>query len=152
MIVDLAQEPEHIPLLASWHHQQWRALNPGDTLERRIERMQAYLDAALIPSTFIYKRDQRLAGSAAIIACDMDCHPELGPWLASVYVAPAWRRQGIASQLVNHVMQQARAAGLSHLYLFTPDQRDFYQRLGWQSLFDTSYHQHAVTVMQAKLF
>lgn len=151
IILNLSQEPQHIPVLAAWHHQEWAHLNPGGTLEKRIAKMQTYLDAGLVPSTYIYKQDDQLAGSAALIECDMDTRPELTPWLASVFVSLAFRRQGIGSALVRHVMLQAQSAGLPRMYLFTPDQADFYHKLGWQTLLQERYRGCWVTLMQVDL-
>ena len=107
-ILNLKDEPQHISQLAEWHQHEWSSLNPGRTLEQRIETMQAYLRDDLVPSTYIAKGPE-LMGSAAIIANDMETRPELTPWLASVFVAPAYRNQSIGSRLVKHVMQQAYA-------------------------------------------
>lgn len=148
-IIDLAAEPEHIPTLAAWHHREWAHLNPGATLEERIDRMQGYLASGLVPSTFICKQDGQLAGSAALVASDMDTRPMLTPWLASVFVAPSFRRQGIGGELVRHVMLRAKLGGIETLYLFTPDRQMFYQKLGWRTLSREAYRGVAVTVMQA---
>lgn len=150
-IINLSDEPEHLPMLATWHHKEWAHLNPGGSLEARIERMRGYLGSELVPSTFIYKQGGVLAGSAAIVVSDMDTRPDLTPWLASVYVAPRFRRQGIGSRLVEHVMSQARQAGLANLYLFTPDRADFYRSLGWSAMADEIYRGHGVTVMRTCL-
>ncbi|MBD9362766.1 GNAT family N-acetyltransferase [Methylomonas fluvii] len=150
-IINLSQEPHQIPTLAQWHHAEWADLNPGQTLEQRIKKMQAYLSDKLIPSTFIYKHESQLAGSAAIIHNDMDTRPELTPWLASVYVAPEYRLQGIGAKLVRHVMRQTQAAGLAKLYLFTPDQADFYAKLGWTTMAQEVYRGHRVTLMSVTL-
>lgn len=150
-IFDLATEPHHIPTLAEWHHREWAHLNPGGSLEKRIEKMQTYLSDELAPSMFIYKHLGELAGSAAIVACDMDTRPELTPWLASVFVAQPFRRQGIGGQLVKHAMQQAHLAGVEKLYLFTPDREDFYQKLGWQRLSVERYLGYEVVLMQTSL-
>lgn len=150
-IFNLSEQPEHIPTLAEWHHKEWAHLNPGGTLEKRIEKMQGYLGNELVPSTFIYKQEGQLAGSAAIVISDMDTRPGLTPWLASVYVAPQFRRQGIGSRLVGHVMSQAREAGVEKLYLFTPDRADFYRKLGWTAIAEEMYRGHEVTVMQVCL-
>ncbi|PPD35789.1 MAG: GNAT family N-acetyltransferase [Methylomonas sp.] len=151
IILNLSQESQHIPTLAAWHHQEWAHLNPGGTLEKRIAKMQTYLDVALVPSTYIYKQDDQLAGSAALIACDMDTRPELTPWLASVFVSPPFRRQGIGSALVRYAMLQAKLAGLDTLYLFTPDQAGFYAKLGWQTLSEESYRGCDITLMHVHL-
>lgn len=150
-IITLSAEPEHIPTLAQWHHAEWAHLNPGCTLEKRIAKMQVYLDSELVPSTFIYKHEGQLAGSAAIIQSDMDTRQELAPWLASVYVAPDFRRQGVGSKLVAHVMLQAKAAGIAKLYLFTPDRAEFYKKRGWTIMVEEQYRGHHVTLMTAFL-
>ena len=149
-IINLAEAPEHIDTLAKWHHQQWHALNPGQTLAQRIQKMQGYLGGDFIPGTYV-AFDGRLLGSAAIVECDMDSRQDLSPWLASVYVDPPYRRQGIGSSLVRHVVEQARLHGINRLYLFTPDQVAFYQQLGWQILEVAEYIQHPVTIMYIDL-
>lgn len=150
-IIDLSDEPEHITTLAEWHHAEWAHLNPGDILEQRIERMKGYLVNDLVPSTFVCKYQGQLAGSAAIIVSDMDSRPAVTPWLASVYVSPPFRRQGMGSALVCHVMSRAKQAGISDLYLFTPDREAFYRRLGWTTIAEEDYRDCRVTVMQAHL-
>lgn len=150
-IVDLSAVPHHLPTLAAWHQAEWAYLNPGENLGMRIARMQAYLQDGLVPSTFVYEQRGQPVGSAAIVASDMDERPQWSPWLASVFVVPEFRRQGIGSRLVRHVMAQAAAAGHRHLYLFTPDQAAFYQNLGWQPIAEESYRGSRVSVMRALL-
>ena len=149
-IRNLKDAPQFLPQLAEWHHQQWLELNPGQTLAQRIDAMQAHLSDDWLPSTYLAKSDV-LMGSAALIAHDMDTRPELTPLLASVFVAPAFRQQGIGSQLVKQVMQAAREAGVTTLYLFTPDQAHFYQRLGWQVVSREYYRGEQVTLMRVSL-
>ena len=149
-IINLKDEPEHLTTLARWHQHEWSFLNPGETLEERILRMQPYLNADFIPSTFIAK-DKCLLGSAAIVANDMDTRLELTPWLASVFVTPEKRQHGLGSKLVLHVMKQAKREGITTLYLFTPDKQNFYAKLGWITKSIEQYQGHEVTIMQTSL-
>ncbi len=149
-ILNLKEKPDDLTTLARWHQDEWSYLNPGETLEHRVSRMQPYLNADFIPSTFIAV-DNILLGSAAIIAQDMKTRPQLTPWLASVFVAPGCRRNGTGSKLVLHAMQQARNAGIKTLYLFTPDKQAFYLKLNWTIMNSEQYHGHEVTVMQTIL-
>ena len=149
-IINLKHEPQHLPLLARWHQSEWGYLNPEETIEKRIERMQANLNADFIPGTWVALTDQ-LAGSAAIVVQDMDTHQQFSPWLASVYVCPAQRQQGIGSALVTHVMRAAAEQGIQTLYLFTPDQAPFYQKLGWTTIEQPVYRGHQVSVMKVAL-
>lgn len=148
-IVDLRDAPQHIPQLAAWHHEQWSYLNPGKTLEHRIEKMRDHLEPAPLPRTFVAVAAHGLPmGSASLVAHDMDTHPELTPWLASVFVAPIHRQKGIGAALVRAVMEAAREAGIATLYLFTPDQEAFYRALGWRTLSQERYRGDDVTIMQ----
>ncbi|MDF7800313.1 GNAT family N-acetyltransferase [Pontiellaceae bacterium B1224] len=150
-ILNLKDEPQHLPILASWHHAEWLHLNPEGSLEDRIEKMGLYLSDDPIPSTFIYVDQNRLIGSAAVIEHDMDTHKELSPWLASVYVHPECRNRGIGSKLVRHVMQYIHQIGFSELYLFTEDQVSFYSSLGWVSVSEETYRKADVTVMKTTI-
>lgn len=150
-IIDLKAAPKHIDQLARWHHEEWAHLNPGDTLQKRMLRMQAYLSQDFIPSTYVALTADQLTGSAAIVESDMDSHPEYSPWLASVYVDAAYRKRGIGAALVKHVMQQAREQGLKAIYLYTPSEEAFYKTLGWNTLSKESYHGSDVTIMRAEL-
>lgn len=149
-IVDLKEKPEHLPLLAEWHHKEWSDFNPGETVEQRMERMQAYLNESFVPSTFIAK-DGALLGSAAIVAHDMETKPGLSPWLASVFVAREYRGKGLGVRLVLHVMNEAKSQGIDTLYLFTPDKVTFYQKLGWKIMTREQYRGQEVTIMKIEL-
>jgi N-acetylglutamate synthase-like GNAT family acetyltransferase len=149
-IINLKDEPALLPTLASWHHREWSFLNPAETLEDRIGRMQQFLNTDFIPGTFIAK-DDCLLGSAAIVEHDMDNKPLLTPWLASVFVLPEHRLKGVGSKLVLHLMAQARDHGIRRLYLFTPDKQSFYLKLGWTIMCIEHYHGHEVTIMQSDL-
>lgn len=149
-IINLKHQPQHIATLAEWHHKEWSHFNPHESISQRITRMQTYLNTDFIPTTYI-ATDNELLGSAAIVANDMETKPELSPWLASVYVSERKRNNGIGTKLVEHIMRQAQTNDINKLYLLTPDQRLFYQRLGWGVLSEEHYHGTTVTIMQITL-
>jgi N-acetylglutamate synthase-like GNAT family acetyltransferase len=147
-IIDLNACPLHIHALAAWHHSEWSHFNPSQTLEQRIDKMHMYLTPALIPSTWVaIDDDGSLLGSAALIEQDLNSRPDLGPWLASVYVDAAQRGYGIGRQLVQHVMDQVRNAGIDRFYLFTPDRARFYAHMGWSVVEKRDHHGLQITVM-----
>ena len=150
-ISDLHNEPQHLLQLARWHHKQWGYLNPQLAESDRVEKMQAYLTPDLLPSTLVGTCGGELVGSAALVNCDMDSHPELSPWLASVYVDARWRQRGIGRELVYAVMSLARSGGYKQLYLFTDDQHGFYEQLGWSELNREVYREIPVVIMHVAL-
>jgi GNAT superfamily N-acetyltransferase len=91
--------------------------------------------------------DDAPVGMASIVEHDMQTRMELTPWLAAVYVVPAFRNQGIGSLLVREAMQEAAELGVSRLFLFTPDRMNFYHRLGWREQEVVSYRGEQVTIM-----
>ena len=150
-IINLKEEPNLIPTLAKWHHNEWSYLNPSLTLNERIYKMEAYLSNEIIPSTYIAKENNILLGSSALIEHDMETNKHLTPWLASIYVAEPHRKQGIGSKLVLHAMKEAKKENISKLYLFTPDQENFYKNLGWSTIEKERYHNHNVVIMEVTL-
>ncbi|MBW3597275.1 MAG: GNAT family N-acetyltransferase [Planctomycetes bacterium] len=146
-IEDLRSRPEFVPTLAAWHHAQWGELNPQNTLEARVERMQRSLHEGPIPSTFVAVEDDHPLGSASLVAHDLPTRPELTPWLASVFVAPEHRRRGIGSRLVQRVVEEAWRLQFETLYLFTLDQEKLYGELGWSPRERTDYNGFAITIM-----
>lgn len=146
-ISSLQDKPHHLLPLAQWHHAEWSYLNPARTLDERIEEMREDLQGKPIPTTFVAEDNGELLGSACILADDMSSHPELSPWLASVYVAEQHRKKGIGSVLVKRVMQHARESGVKRLYLYTPDQAQLYVKLGWQVYSEEPYNGTPVTIM-----
>jgi predicted N-acetyltransferase YhbS len=147
-IVDLSTAPQHIEQLAAWHHDQWSYLNPAGTLAQRIEALREHLAGAVLPRTFVAIDGAALLGSASLVADDMDTHPELTPWLASVFVNPLYRKQGAGAALVRKVMAAAEQAGIATLSLFTPDQAHFYRQMGWHTVAREHYRGGEVTIMQ----
>lgn len=138
-------------MIGEWHHRQWCDLNPGLSLQQRLQKMQVYLDEAPIPKMLVAQRDGKPMGTAAIVHHDMDSRMDLSPWLASVYVAPAFRRTGIGSALVRAIGARAASSGEDRLYLFTPDQRGFYAALGWSVFTQEVYRGQPVDLMRLNL-
>ena len=143
----LADYPEFIPAVARWHHDEWSYIRPGDTVEARTVRLHAECGRGEIPTTFVAFSGATLFGTAMLIAHDMDTHLDLTPWLASVFVVPDFRRRGIASALIGHVVESAARLGVKRLYLFTENAEQMYSRLGWSVLERTTYQGADAVVM-----
>lgn len=146
-IAYLADYPQHILTLAHWQYEEWGHLNPGDSVQGRIERLSQHTGRPGIPTTLIAIENDTVLGSAGLVVNDLYTHPDLTPFLASVYVAPAYRRHGVATALVMQAKVVVQQLGLPVLYLITPDQQNLYARLGWQAQRDIEYRGEWVTLM-----
>jgi len=127
----LRAEDPNAEVVAGWTFSAWGHLHPGLTLEQAIERTKAKCGQAGVPSIFVAIQNETPVGTASLIADDMSIRRELTPWLASVFVVPEWRGQGIASALHEHTPRtyplaclricRTRMAGAGHcLCLGTP--------------------------------
>jgi GNAT superfamily N-acetyltransferase len=130
-IAYLDEHMDAIPSLAAWHHDAWFSVTPHLSVADRIAGFQARARRGSIPTGFVALTDSVVVGMACLVAYDVDSHRHWTPWLASVLVGPAYRRQGIGSALTRRATDEASALGVSTLYLFTFDQEPFYARLGW---------------------
>ncbi len=139
----------HLPALAEWHHREWAHLYLDWTLPIALAELRAHQDGnAIVDTTWIALSEDALLGSASLLSEDAPALAEVeGPWLASLWVHPAHRRQGLGAHLVNHVRQHARQQQLPHLRLFTVDGADWYRRLGWQDEQIAVLNGSAVTIM-----
>jgi N-acetylglutamate synthase and related acetyltransferases len=143
----LADHLDLLPTLAQWQHDEWGYIRPGDTVEARMTRIDAGCERDRIPLTVVAVEDGQLRGSASLIDHDMDTRLELFPWLASVIVAPEFRRRGIGAQLVRRIMSEAHKLEVPLLYLYTVHSENFYAGLGWTVMERTAYHEQNVVIM-----
>lgn len=135
----LRDDAASIECLARWHHAEWGALMaPWSLAEARAE-LAAHARNTAWPCTFVALRHgaanatPELVGSVSLLDVDEPRFADLGPWLASLYVRPACRGQGLGRALIQHLEQAAAAMGIARLYLFTPEHADYYAQLGWSS-------------------
>jgi GNAT superfamily N-acetyltransferase len=133
---------------AQWVYREWaRFESPASWEENQTDIAHSLDPATAIPKFFGYRIDGVLAGIASVVPHDLPTRPELGPWLANVLVLPEWRRRGIGRALVRHVMDYAGALAPT-LYLYTFDQVDLYQHLGWQTVQQDQYVGRPITIMR----
>jgi len=75
--------------------------------------------------------DGRLAGICLLVLQEFEPLHDVSPWLASLYVAPEYRKRGVARRLVAAIEDQARKHGVARLHLYTGDAEAFYVKCGW---------------------
>ncbi len=147
-ISPLAEITSAIPVLANWHHQEWKHLNdPAYDLSARINDYEKIIDADSFPAMFVAHNEDTALGSVRLIDDDMDTHPELTPWLASLYVHPDYRHKGIGSALIQTIEDTASKLNFKTIYLFTEDKQTIYQKQDWQIYANEIYYDQAVTIM-----
>lgn len=150
IIAYLADYPQHIPTVAARTYGEWGHLNEGDSVERRITRFQSHTGRPGIPMTLIAFEGETLYGSASLVVNDLTSHPHLTPFMASVFVAPEYRRRGVATALVLQSIATIGQLGIETLYLITHDQQQLYKNLGWIPVEEIHYRGEDVTLMKIR--
>jgi len=146
-IAYLADYPQYLPAVADWLYTEWGHHNLALTVQDFEARIRRHLNRDAIPLTLIALWDGLPAGTASLYIEDMSIHPELSPWLASLYVPVDHREKGIGSELVGVIEEIARSLSIPRLYLWTPDKEHFYSRLGWSVLERPVHLQQKVVLM-----
>lgn len=140
---------KHIPTIAKWHWDEWGHADPEGSLGKWAAALGTRTNVGAIPTTFIALSDtQDPTGSVVLVHSDMSTHPELGPWVAGLYVIPECRRRGLGSSLIERATTAAIQMGYRNLYLHTSTAPSLYSKLGWRMLFRERYEGELVDVMR----
>jgi GNAT superfamily N-acetyltransferase len=92
----------------------------------------------------------RVAGICLLVMHELEsAHSDLSPWLASLYVDPGFRGQGVARRFVAAIEDHARRRGVARLHLYTVDAEDLYRKCGW-AVADRFVSEHGALVLMTR--
>lgn len=136
--------------IAEWIWMEWARHEPDASRADSDAVVHAALQGAPIPHFLVARVAERPVGCASIVAADLPTRPDLGPWLANVYVHPGWRGRGVGTALARRAMAHgARCA--DRLYLYTSGGTAMYERLGWQAFDDGCYAGRPIVILRYKV-
>ena len=146
----LANVPQHTATVMNWIFNQFGAA-PGRTLPDVIASAHRFANTDRLPMLFVASRDGEPLGCVVLRDHDLPGCEHLTPWLASLFVIPSARRQGIATTLVRHLESVATGLGYARLYLHTRDAVTYYRRLGWTELAQSAPDGKATNILYKTL-
>lgn len=130
-ISNLSDRPEFFDQIADRIWRAWWQPN-GVPLEYITERMKEGLASGGMPRAFVAHEGGVFAGTASVIASDLDERPQYTPWVAAVWIEPKFRSRRIGRQLIAHAARYALSLGVPKVYLTArPSRRSLYEELGW---------------------
>lgn len=128
---ELITKPDDIETMTDWMYGWWGA-REGYTREAVKESLLHSLNTDRLPMTFGLYRNGTLIGLYQFTNSDLFVRPDLTPWLANVYLDPAYRGKGFGRRLLSTVKENARAyLSVPALYLFTTH-AGLYEKYGWR--------------------
>jgi GNAT superfamily N-acetyltransferase len=115
----------------------WRVAEFADVLGTSIETEERILNEIAADQSrqvvLIATCDGIPAGTSLLVTSEIDPLHAVSPWLAGLYVAPAFRRLGVGRALVKAIEDEARSRRVQRIYLYTDDSEvAYYQKLDWQ--------------------
>lgn len=126
-ILRLREHPEWKTSAAQWFHAKW-----GVPLQAYLDSMdQCVGGGEAVPQWYMVTDGGRIIGGLGVIENDFHNRKDLAPNVCAVYVEEAFRCQGIAGKMLNHVCEDMHSQGIDVLYLLT-DHTSFYERYGWE--------------------
>ncbi len=125
-IVKLIEMPEIKERAAQWFHEKWRV-----PVKAYLESMDAYLNGDKIQAWYLCLDGEKIIAGMGVIENDFHNRKDLAPNVCAVYTEPEYRCQGVAGQLLEYVVDDCRARGISPLYLVT-DHTGFYEKYDWE--------------------
>ncbi|MFJ5770560.1 GNAT family N-acetyltransferase [Psychrobacillus sp. NPDC093180] len=83
-----------------------------------------------LPRFYVAIENDAIIGTYALLRNDINSRQDLFPWLACLYVDPAFRGNSIGEQLLEHGLQVTARLGHEKLYL-SSDLEGYYEQYGW---------------------
>ena len=111
---------------AQWFHEK-----RGVPKEAYLECIEAYLSGETEYGWYLCMDGEKIVGGLGVIENDFHDRKDLAPNVCAVYTEEEYRCRGIAGKLLDLVVEDQGAHGISPLYLVT-DHTGFYERYGWE--------------------
>ena len=123
--ITLKEAPELKNMAAEWFHSKW-----GVPKDSYLECMNAYLNEETEYGWYLCLDGEKIVAGMGVIENDFHDRKELAPNVCAVYTEEEYRCKGIAGNLLNMVVEDMKAKGITPIYLVT-DHTNFYERYGW---------------------
>jgi GNAT superfamily N-acetyltransferase len=145
----LAPDSSVLKECAQWRYDaffQGSEVSLEDSYLQLVETTSSDFEAAYIAEVSLQP-----VGICMFVKNELNPRHDLTPWLASLYVAPEFRKQGIGSELVRFVENHAREQGIKCLHLYTASADKLYSRCGWVITERFDWDGQRFLLMQRKL-
>jgi predicted N-acetyltransferase YhbS len=131
-IENLVHYPQHINDVSEMIYDEFVVKANGKMTFDEVVRFFSNTKTHEFPITYIALENDVCIGTVSIFENDLKTQDRYKPWLASLYVKPAYRSKGIGQALIRKALQVTKELGYQRLFLRTEHASDYYRKLGWQ--------------------
>ena len=149
----LANHREFVPQLAAWSYAEWRPVcdHLGVTFDDVVAGHARRANTDALPLGIVATAEGDLLGGGALKADDLPLRADLTAWIGGIFVAPEQRGHGVATAIIERLVEEARRLQLPRLYLWTNSAAGLYAKLGWEEIEKLEYCGYSITVMVREL-
>lgn len=133
-IVALSDYPEYVAPLVDMLNKEWGALSAWSDPVALKAAFESRLQTDTAPLSLVALEAKKLLGSVSITRDELPLHPDKRFWVGDVIVAADQRGKGIGTLMMQAIVAHAAKIGIGDLYLYTPDQEQYYSKLGWRTI------------------
>ncbi len=137
--------------LARLHAEEWQHLYRGWNKQTAFKEFGLQKTDGSLPTTLVLREGEQLIGSVSIVDDDCEARTDLNPWLASLYVDPAWRGRGHANRMIAAALELARQNDVSFLHVFTESAEGIFRKHGFLPLADAETNGRPVAILRRKI-
>jgi len=95
-IENLAKHPEWIKVVSKRYSDEWHHLGKeGRSTDTLIYRIEHSLKKKSLPQMFVAIQNGKPIGVVSLMLTDLSTRPDISPWLAYLFVLPAYRKSGV---------------------------------------------------------
>lgn len=141
---------EYVAAVANWSFEAWSKYNPQATRKSQIEIFKQHCNIDRLPLTLIALTSNGKPVGMCSLRENDGVSSKLTPWLASLYVIPAYRNQQVGKLLIEATKRVARSLAYDRLYLLTfdPNLNDYYLKQGWLFRDKDFLDDHPVSILE----
>jgi GNAT superfamily N-acetyltransferase len=131
-ISNLRNEPHFAATIADRGWNAWgSSLNV--TLAEYLAGVEEMTRGDGVPYAFVAHSGLQYIGSVLLIENDLESRPAYAPWIAALWVEPAFRRQGVAVELLETARSESLRLGHANCYLCAkPSKTPYYLARGFR--------------------
>lgn len=128
-ITSIRERPEYIPALLTSLEEHWPACMPW--IKKHME--QVLRTGGPMPDAYIAVEGDKVVGGYTLAYKEILWSQDTGLWIATLYMAPAFRGRHLSPVLIDHARRRGWELGEEKIYLAS-EHTNYYEKFGFHTI------------------